>query len=147
MKAHLIQEESVRNKVNSLLSSGQNDEAQEMKRYLGALELCRSGLSWYSDIDLEDKEAVAYFNTAYRKITGVPEDRRRECGELVFKYMSRGTSESSDGIVGKLPEESKTICSLTEKSCEYYDLKEDSCLYGKEGFEAWKLNKCVLEIK
>jgi hypothetical protein len=34
------------------------------------------------------------------------------------------------------------ICSLTAKLCEYYDVKENYCFYGKEGTESWKSKRC-----
>jgi len=34
------------------------------------------------------------------------------------------------------------ICSLTGNFCEYYDLKENICFYGKEGIDFWKSKKC-----
>lgn len=34
------------------------------------------------------------------------------------------------------------ICSLTGQTCEYYDLKQDICFYGKEGIKSWLSKKC-----
>lgn len=43
--------------------------------------------------------------------------------------------------------ESNNICSLTSNVCDYYDSKNDCCLYGAEGVEAWKSQTCPIHDK
>jgi len=56
---------------------------------LKALESCRHGLSLFAEIDPQDREAVAYFNQfpSAKAVTGL---RKRECLDLITKYMKRG---------------------------------------------------------
>lgn len=39
------------------------------------------------------------------------------------------------------------ICSLTAKPCDYYDVNENYCFYGKESVEFWKSKKYPKEKK
>jgi hypothetical protein len=61
---------------------------------LNALEFCRHGLSLFTEIDPQDREAVAYFNQ-FQSAKAVPEHRKSECLQLIMKYLKRSTSDSS----------------------------------------------------
>lgn len=96
MKAILVMQEFIRDNENILEMF---DERKELKKYFDSLSFCRVGIAAYSDIEPEDKEAVSYFNS-FSSIKDVPEDRKKECVNLVVKYMSKGTESdmaSQDG--------------------------------------------------
>jgi hypothetical protein len=56
---------------------------------LNALESCRHGLLLFAGIDPQDREAVDYFNQ-FPSAKEVTEQRKKECLELITKYMKRG---------------------------------------------------------
>jgi hypothetical protein len=90
MKALLLQEEFIRDNANTLKMFLRPNKRKQIKKYIDSLGFIRVGLSAYSDIEPEDRQAVAHFNS-FSSIRDVPEDRKVECCNLVTKYMSRGS--------------------------------------------------------
>jgi hypothetical protein len=89
MKALFLAQKSIRDRANQFKMFWQSNERKQFKKLFDALGFCREGLATYSDIEPEDKEAVSYFNS-FGSIAEVPEDRKKECVNLVVKYMSKG---------------------------------------------------------
>jgi hypothetical protein len=75
--------------LNISIKRVQKQTDPDARLLLNALEVCRHGLSLFSEIDPQDREAVAYFNQ-FPNAKAVTEQRKRECLDLITKYMKRG---------------------------------------------------------
>jgi hypothetical protein len=84
----------------ALITASVNSDLQkERSEYQEQLEWLRTGrvyLAHYADIQMEDAEAVDYFNS-YKSINDVPEEERAECMKLMAKYLSIGAEGTNGG--------------------------------------------------
>ena len=78
--------------ANSYVRSGEERAPSEIEKYLNALQTCRMGLYYYSDIDAEDRKTVTYFNS-FPSLNDVPQERKHECIGLLAKYMSAASGK------------------------------------------------------